>query len=48
MMWDSVLGDHGLIDHLHQLSNPQLQNTSKPRALATVIKMSDGLNKKKD
>ena len=48
MMWDSVLGDHGLVDHMHQLSNPQSQNASKPRALATVIKMSDSLNKEKD
>lgn len=48
MMWDSVLGDHGLIEHMQQLSNPQTRNTSKPRELATVTRISDSLDKKKD
>lgn len=38
MMWDKVIGEDGLVDHMHQLSDPdQIPKLNKPKELATVI-----------
>lgn len=47
MMWDSVLGDDGLLDHMQQLSNPEARKLNRPRESATVIKIRDSLDKGK-
>jgi len=36
MMWDNVLGENGLVEHMHRLNSPELVNTIKPKELATV------------
>ena len=37
IMWDKVLGDDGLLEHMRQLSSPeQILNTAKPKKLASV------------
>lgn len=35
MMWDKVIGEDGLVDHMRQLSDPD--QILKPKKLATVI-----------
>lgn len=38
MMWDNVVGEDGLLDHMRQLSEPdQLAKLNKPKESATVI-----------
>lgn len=38
MMWDNVLGEDGLLDHMRQLSDPeQIPKLKKPKESATVI-----------
>lgn len=39
MMWDSVLGDEGLLKHMEQLNSPDLPQLNKPKTTAKVIKM---------
>jgi Protein of unknown function (DUF3135) len=48
MMWDSAVGDDGLVDHLQQLTNPNPNKLNKVRRSATIINLKDGLNKEKD
>ncbi len=45
MMWDSMLGDNGLLDHMQQLSKPQTPKLTKSRESASVIKIRDHLDK---
>ncbi|MBL1143011.1 MAG: DUF3135 domain-containing protein [Proteobacteria bacterium] len=38
MMWDNVIGEDGLVDHMRQLNEPaHLVNLDKPKDSATVI-----------
>jgi hypothetical protein len=38
MMWDKVIGEDGLVDHMRRLSDPdQRAKLNKPKELATVI-----------
>jgi uncharacterized protein DUF3135 len=38
MMWDKAVGEHGLVDHMRQLSNPvNPTEFDKPKESATVI-----------
>lgn len=40
MMWDSVLGEDGLLDNMEQLNNPDaLNRAKKPKVSAQVITM---------
>jgi Protein of unknown function (DUF3135) len=48
MMWDNVLGEDGLLEHMQQLSNPDdIPKIKKTRESATVINISDNDNKEK-
>lgn len=47
MMWDNVLGENGLVEHMRRLSNPeQLVNSVKPKELADVIHIRASADKK--
>ena len=38
MMWDNVLGEDGLLDHMRQLSDPeQIPKFNRPKESATII-----------
>jgi len=38
MMWDKVIGEEGLVEHMRRLSDPtQIPKANKPKELATVI-----------
>lgn len=45
MMWDSVLGDNGLLQHMEKLNNPDTMHVNKPKTSATVIRMNSDMNK---
>jgi uncharacterized protein DUF3135 len=45
MMWDNVLGDDGLVDHMRRLSDPdQLPRSYKTKESATVINIRTDAN----
>lgn len=48
MMWDKVLADDGLLDHMQQLRSLDTGKLDKPRTSATIINMRDSLNKDKN
>ncbi len=42
MMWEKVTGEDGLIDHMHQLSDPvQVKKSNKPKESAKIININD-------
>jgi uncharacterized protein DUF3135 len=47
MMWDSVLDEDGLLDHMHQLNDPDIRRLNKPRESATVINMTSRTDEEK-
>jgi hypothetical protein len=41
MMWDNVLGEDGLLDHMRQLSDPeQIPKRTDPKESATIININ--------
>jgi uncharacterized protein DUF3135 len=50
MMWDTTMGENGLVDHLQQLTDPsRSREISNPtRQSATIMDLKDRLNKEKD
>ncbi len=47
MMWDSVLGDDGLLDHMRQLTDPeQIPKLNKIKESATVVNIRTNMDKK--
>ena len=48
MMWDSVLGDGGLLDNMEQLNNPETIKAAKPQASAEVIAIKNPENNDKN
>lgn len=50
MMWDSAIGEDGLVTHLQRLSNPEksINNLNRPQQSATITDLTDRLNKEKD
>jgi len=47
MMWDSVLAEDGLLDHLQQINDPDSCKLDKPESSATIINIREGLDKEK-
>ena len=47
MMWDRVLDEGGLLDHMDQLNQPDINKLQKPRESATVINLEDRKQDKK-
>ncbi|HIF51831.1 MAG TPA: DUF3135 domain-containing protein [Thiotrichaceae bacterium] len=47
MMWGNVLGENGLVEHMHRLNSPELVNTIKPKELATVTNIRTNGNNTK-
>ena len=41
MMWDSVLGDDGLLENMQQLNNPDAFDMKKPRESAKIIEINE-------
>jgi len=50
MMWDTTIGENGLVDHLNQLSDPNCSRElpNQPRHSATIMDLKERLNKEKD
>ncbi len=50
MMWDKTTGENGLVDHLQILSEPGhiRDSLEQPRQSATIMDLTDRLNKEKD
>ena len=40
MMWDSVLGENGLLEHMERLKSPAGQEWDKPKTSAKVIEIN--------
>jgi uncharacterized protein DUF3135 len=48
MMWDSVLSDDGLLDHMRQLTDPeQLPKLNRAKESATIINIKTSVDKEK-
>ncbi|MFT5394962.1 MAG: hypothetical protein ACI85N_000141 [Gammaproteobacteria bacterium] len=50
MMWDTTIGENGLVDHLQQLteSSHSREISNPTRQSATIMDLKDRLNKEKD
>jgi uncharacterized protein DUF3135 len=49
MMWDNVLGDNGLLDHMRQLSDPeQIPRIDKTKESATIVNIKTSRNEEKN
>ena len=47
MMWDSVVGNNGLLDNMQQIKNPEQGIPDKPKTSATIIDLQDSRNREK-
>lgn len=50
MMWDSTIGEDGLVENLEKLSKPKdhTNDLNQPKTSATIMDINERLNKEKD